>query len=246
MKRLFLILLFLASLPSNSFSSPIISGISANEINIDSGFNGTKILLFGAKSNSGHILVAVRGPKKHFLVTKKQKLFGVWYNGKLVEFQDSYGFYSDFSTTNNRDFISSLAKELEIGTENLRFKPSDKNNEKEEDEFRNELIKRMKTENLYTPNITGVDFLDDTLFKVTLNFPKNIIRGIYTVEIYLIDNGSLSSFQSIPIYVNQAGLSGKIFDFAYQQSFLYGLLAVAIALIFGWFVNYIFVRFFGK
>jgi len=79
-----------------------------------------------------------------------------------------------------------------------------------------------------------------------LDFPKNISRGIYTVEIYLINEGSLVSFQSIPIYVNQVGFSAKVLDFAFQQSFLYALLSVAIALIFGWLANYLFARFLGK
>ena len=60
-------------LSSPSVANPIISGISSNEINIDTQFNGTKILLFGAKRDAGDIIIAVRGPKKDFIVTKKQK-----------------------------------------------------------------------------------------------------------------------------------------------------------------------------
>jgi hypothetical protein len=79
-----------------------------------------------------------------------------------------------------------------------------------------------------------------------MHFPKNIARGVYTVEIYLISEDKLTSFQSIPIYVNQVGLSAKILDFAYQESFLYGLITVAIALVFGLVANYLFSRFIGK
>ena len=48
------------------------------------------------------------------------------------------------------------------------------------------------------------------------------------------------------IYVNQVGFSAKILDFAYRESFLYGLTAIFLALIFGGIANYLFARFIGK
>ena len=117
---------------------------------------------------------------------------------------------------------------------------------RKKNEFQLQLIDRLEKNQLYTTGASKVDFLDETLFKVMLDFPKNITRGVYTVEIYLINDSSLLSFQSIPIYVNQVGFSAQVLDFAYQQSFLYGLLAIAIALVVGWLANYLFARFIGK
>jgi uncharacterized protein (TIGR02186 family) len=133
-----------------------------------------------------------------------------------------------------------------LGKDNLQFGVSDKVEEKKRDEFKLQLIKNLEENQLYSSSTRPVDFLDETLFKVMLDFPKNISRGVYSVEIYLLNEGSLVSFQSIPIYVNQVGLSARILDFAYNESFLYGLLAVAVALVFGWLANYLFVRFIGK
>ncbi len=236
-------------LPSAN-ASPIISGISTNEIDIDSEFRGEKILLFGAKGDAGNIVITVRGPKRNFLAAKKQKLLGVWYNGERVKFEDSYSFYSLFSTFSNQsgDFDSTdeLLSELEIGKSNIKFKTTSSANSKKRDDLQIQLIDKMERDKLYSTGMNKVEFLDETLFKVMLHFPKNIVRGIYTVEIYLINEGELVSFQSIPIKVVQAGFSAKILDFANQESFLYGLLAVAIALVAGWIANYLFVRFVGK
>jgi len=245
MKKFLLIAaLFLIATPT--FASPIVSGISTNEISIDTKFHGAKILLFGAKGDAGNVVVAVRGPKKNFMVTRKQKLLGIWYNGERVKFKDSYSFYSLFSTFNDQEPVDQLLKDLELGKSNLQFQSSSEVSVEEKNEFRLQLVDKLEQNKLYSAGANKVDFLDETLFKVILNFPKNISRGIYTVEIYLINEGSLLSFQSIPIYVNQVGLSAKILDFAYQESFLYGLLAVALALIAGWLANYIFTHFIGK
>ena len=245
MKNFFLIaILFFITAPA--LANPIISGISTNEINIDTNFQGAKILLFGAKGDAGNVIVTVRGPKKNFMVTRKEKLLGIWYNGERVRFKDSHSFYSLFSTFNDQELTDGLLQDLELGKNNLKFNTSEEIKTEEKNEFQIQLVDKLEKNNLYSSGANKVDFLDETLFKVMLNFPKNITRGIYTVEIYLINEGSLLSFQSIPIYVNQVGLSAKILDFAYQESFLYGLLSVALALIAGWLANYVFTRFIGK
>lgn len=229
-----------------AFANPIISGISNNEINIDHKFNGTQILLFGAKGDAGSIVIAVRGPKKNYLVTKKQKMLGIWYNGDNVKFQDINSFYALFSSFNGYDIDRNLLSDLEIGSDNLHFKNFGEVAKNKKNEFEVHLVEELERQKLYMPSPKRIDFLDETLFKVMINFPKNIARGIYTVEIYLVQDDRLLSFQAIPIYVNQVGLSAKILDFATKQSMLYGLLAVIIALVTGFVANYIFVRFIGK
>lgn len=235
--------LFLISNVANA--GPIVSGISTNEINIDTNFRGADILLFGAKGDVGSIVIAVRGPKKNFMVTKKERFLGIWHNGERVKVKDLYSYYSLFSTFNDSAASTDLLALMELGKNNLIFDFSGNSDETKKDEFEALLIDKFEKSKLY-PAANKIDFLDETLFKVMLHFPKNISRGIYTVEIYLINEDNLTSFQSIPIYVNQVGLSARILDFAYQESFLYGLITVMLALVVGWIANYLFVRFIGK
>jgi len=239
------IISFLGS-SSKSWSAPIISGISTNEINIDTDFQGADILLFGAKDDFGNVVIVVRGPKKNFLVTRKEKLFGIWHNGKRVKIKDSYSYYSLFSNLRDQSPSEDIMSELELGQDKLTFNISSEVSKDDKDEFQLQLIDNFEKNKLYLNSSNGVDFLGETLFKVILKFPKNIARGVYNVEIYLLNDNSLSSFQTIPIYVNQVGISAKILDFAYNQAFLYGLLSISIALLVGWIANYLFVRFFSK
>ena len=247
MSRILVALLFIFSFFSclASKASPIISGISTNEINIDTNFQGAKILLFGAKGDSGNIVIAVRGPKKNFLITKKERFLGVWHNGERAKIKDSYSYYSLFSTFSDTSASADLLNFLEIGKSNLKFNVSKEIAANKQGEFQSQLIEKLEKDKLYSV-AAKIDFLDETLFKVILNFPKNIARGIYMVEIYLINEDNLMSFQSIPIYINQVGLSARILDFAYQESFLYGLITVLLALVVGWLANYLFARFIGK
>ena len=146
-----------------------------------------------------------------------------------------------------------MLENLELGRSNLIFKSSltDKelNNPKNkilEEEFYNSLVENLEQNHLYLVDANKIDFLDETLFKVMLQFPKNVPQGTYAVEIYLIRDDNLLSFQSIPIYVNQIGISAEISNFCYQQPLLYALFAIIIALLFGWLANILFIKFFGK
>lgn len=245
-KILILTILILGLTTTKSFCAPLISGISTNEINIDTKFKGAQILLFGAKGDAGNIVITVRGPKKNFFVTRKEKIIGIWYNATRLKFENSYSFFSLFSSYKGLEVDEEILHDLELTKDFLQFSNIQKYDEKTKNDFKIELIEEMERRKLYNNTADKVDFLDDTLFKIMLNFPKNIVQGVYTVELYLIKENSLISFQSIPIYVNQVGISAKISEFSHQQEIFYGLVAVILALVVGWITNYIFMRFIGQ
>jgi uncharacterized protein (TIGR02186 family) len=243
--RLITTFLFLAFYQT-AYAVPLVSGISSNEINVDTEFKGAQILLFGAKSDAGNIVITVRGPRKDFIVSKKQQLLGIWYNGERISFKNSYSFYSLFSTFNNGQTIEENLSDFELGKNNIKFESLPNLAPAKINEFRIQLVELLENKNFFAKGTKKIDFLDETLFKVMIDFPKNILLGTYIVEIYLINNGTILSYQSIPIFVNQVGMSAKISEFAYNQAVLYGLLAVFIAIFVGYLTNYFFVKFIKK
>jgi uncharacterized protein (TIGR02186 family) len=246
MKIILMILLCLSFTSINkAHSRPIISGISTNQINIDTKFTGAEVLLFGAKGNAGNIIVVIRGPKKDYVVSKKDKLLGVWYNKDRTLFKDSHSYYSFFSSNENEVGDERILSKLEIGKDRIQF-DIEENKNVPESEFKVEFVYNMENKNLYLSHPESIEFLDETLFKVMLRFPKNISQGTYVVDIYLIDDSELSSFQSIPIYVNQVGLSSDINQFAHNNSVLYAIVAILIAVSAGFFANFVFVKLFNK
>ncbi len=239
-----IIFLILLLFQTNAFARPIISGISTNKINIDSKFTGQEILLFGAKGDIGDIIVIVRGPKKNYIINKKSEFFGVWHNQKRVEFDDVYSYYSFFSTIGSELKNEKLIKSLQIGQDNIDLTTKKKQKEADKINFSMKFIDKMSENNLYMKNSDEIKFLDESLFKVMLGFPKNISRGEYLVEIYLVDDGNLKAFQAIPIYVNQVGFSAKVNDMAHDNSFLYAVIAISLAVVAGFIANVIFNKLF--
>ncbi|MFT6332104.1 MAG: hypothetical protein ACJAW3_000431 [Lentimonas sp.] len=221
---------------------PIISGISTNKINIDTKFTGVEVLLFGAKGDAGDIIVTIRGPKKDYMVSKKGKFLGVWFNKYRLKFNDAYSYHAFFSSDEDSKINEKLLSHLEISKEKMEFNYQE--NDFNQEEFKLEFINKLEKKELYSTNHGEISFLDESLFKAILKFPKHISKGTYIVDIYLVDGGNLIAFQAIPIYVHQIGISAKINDFAYENSILYAFAAILIAVIAGFLANFIFVRLF--
>jgi len=233
-----LILLFLTFLSFEVSAKSIISGISSNKIEIDTNFTGEEILLFGSKDVFGDIFIIVRGTKKDYIVNKKGQILGIWINEKRLKFNNSYGYYSTFGDYRAlRD--SRLFSALEMSTKDIDFDISNHKNLSQKEEFKIEFIRNLTEQELYTENSNKIDFLDENLFKVMLKFPKNISEGIYNVEIYLMEDGNLGAFQSIPIYVDKVGFSAQVSEMAFNEPVLYGILAVLIAICASLFVNFV-------
>lgn len=232
----------LACFPTKSSARPVIADLSLRQIEIDSGFTGTDILLFGARNDPGDIVVVIRGPEKSYTVRKKERTLGVWVNKKQMVLSNVNGFYVVASNRpleeiHNDYLLSSLR--IGVGQESLLNTSSTNDSDFE---FKDAFLKQEQKENLYLPSVQEISFIGDTLFRTVIRFPENIIRGIYTAEIYLFSDGQLSGIQSTPIIVSKKGFDALVYDFAYKHPLIYGIIAVAIALLAGWTAGHIFRR----
>ena len=55
----------------------------------------------------------------------------------------------------------------------------------------------------------------------------------YFVEIYLFRDGDVASAEIVPLSISKVGLGAEIYDFAHNLAPLYGLLAIALAVLAG-------------
>lgn len=236
-KFLFWVFLFLSA--SDALATPVIADLSLRQIEIDSGFTGTEILLFGARNDAGDIVVVVRGPELSYMVRKKEKILGIWMNRKQAQFNNISGFYAIAASRPLEEVRNDyLINSLQIGAENIKLLPRKSTDNIEE--FRKAFLDRQEKTNLYSLKVEKVSFIGDTLFRTIIKFPDNIPRGIYTAEIYLFSDNQLAGVQSTPIIVSKKGFEAAVFDFAHMHSFFYGVIAVALALMAGWGAGLIF------
>ena len=73
-----------------------------------------------------------------------------------------------------------------------------------------------------------------TLFRTAITMPANLTEGDYTTRIFLTRGGEIVSSYETTIDVRQVGLERWLFTLSREQSVLYGLMSLTIAIAAGW------------
>ena len=85
-----------------------------------------------------------------------------------------------------------------------------------------------------------VTFLGNRLFRAGIHLPANVPTGTYQVKVFLLQDGRVVSAQTTPLQVSKVGAEAAVYDFAYRNSALYGLIAILVALMAGWAAHLVF------
>jgi uncharacterized protein (TIGR02186 family) len=216
-------------------AQPLVVDLTSHLVAITTGFTGTDVVRFGAVDQPGDVVVAVRGPEGPVTVRRKERLLGLWANGSSVTFTGVPAFYA-LATSRPLDGIATrdqLARQR-IGVDQLSFAPVGTVSDTARAIFHAALVREKQEAGLF-PVVAGrVVFLGRTLFRTNVTFPPDVPTGAYQVSVYLFRNGQVVGAQTTPLLVSQSGVSADIQDFAYRRSLLYGLVAVALAVMAGW------------
>ena len=237
-----LIMLFL--LAPHAYGTALIIDSSTSEVKVSSSFIGTDVMVFGTANDKDDIIVVITGPTETAIVRKKGRVSGIWINKEKLEFREIPGFYAIASTRPLSEITETdELKKQKIGIHNVITTAS--LNSKDENiktfkSFKDALVRGQKTKGLYLDMPLTIDVVSKRLFKTTFHFPNNMTTGIYTVKVFSFQKQRLVSTVSKTISVEKIGIGADVFKFAKEQSALYGLLAILIAVLSGWIASVIF------
>jgi len=239
----FLVLCFTMLLPLPALAAPLVGDLSNYRIDMDSSFNGTRIFLFGTRNDNGDLVVVVRGPEKDYMVRKKEQIAGIWINRERMKFFHMPDFYWIASSRPLSEIeASSVLNQLGLGLDNLFMPPPPQVSNEKFKTFSEAFLRYQNAHKRYKAEPNNIQFMAETLFKGTIEFPDNIPPGHYTAELYLLSDGELSGMQSIPITVVKTGLDAFLYDYAHEHPALYGITAIMLALSIGWFAGRLFEK----
>ena len=89
-------------------------------------------------------------------------------------------------------------------------------------------------EGRYRLNEWAVDLDEQTLFRADVELPSDLTEGDYRVRIFLTRDGRVVDTIDRTIIVRKAGLERFLYTMSREQSALYGMLALAMAVLAGW------------
>jgi uncharacterized protein (TIGR02186 family) len=241
----------LCALTASAEAEDLVSGLSQDQIQITSNYAGTDIVVFGAiespasveTSSARDVVVVVRGPETDFAVRRKARIAGIWINRDEITLYGMPSYYFLASTRPLTKIASAeTLRRFQLGLSSVTPKGESTHSPRKGEPFRAAAIRIRERQKLYTQAPAGVEFLGYSLFRVRVPVPANVATGEYTVQVFLFRDGSVVSAQTTPLFVDQIGLERRLFNFAHDRPFAYGLATVLLAMLLGWASSLIFRR----
>ena len=221
--------------------------LSKHNIAIQSSFTGSTVVLFGvqtATDDAGSNIVAVlSGPLQNLVVRKKRKTVGIWLNRSEAVFENIPGYYAVASTGPIHKLLEREVLLLyQIGVNNVALDLAGAIEGRDYEPYREALIRHKVQQGLYFAEPAAVDFVQAGLFRVHFTFPSNVPPGTYRARVYEIQKGKIISEGVTELSIRKAGLEERIYQTAQDSPWLYGILAVVLALLSGWLAGAVFRR----
>ncbi|WP_299028445.1 TIGR02186 family protein [uncultured Sulfitobacter sp.] len=238
---LFVLALCAVTLPATA--EEIVLGLSSDTVSINTNFDGSEILVFGAVKRDApapenpplQVIVTVAGPSETKTVRRKEKKFGIWINTDAVEIDSAPSFYAISTST----LLGLSLSE----TEDVRHRVSiprairsigAPDTISNSETFSQALIRIKSKSNQYQLNEGTVSLDDQTLFRTSIALPAALTEGDYVTRIFLTRGGAVVSQYETSIYVRKVGMERWLYTLSRENAFLYGLLSLAIAIAAGW------------
>lgn len=256
MRRLLLLAIF-ALWPALSIAQQnpesIEIGLSTDRVSITADFSGADLTIFGSLENADplvsrqgryDVIVVLEGPARPALVWRKDRFLGMWINTISEMFLNVPISYSIATTRMLQDITDPDSyRRLSLGANYIYLEPAETAESPATiEEFTAALRDRKKAANLYNERIGGVEFLSQNLFRATVELAPNVPVGTHKARAFLFKAGMFIKETSAPLHIVKSGFEQSIFNVSREYGFVYGLLAVTLAMVTGWLGRIIFRR----
>ena len=254
MRRVLALLMLLASsaLAAPARAERLIVSVSNHRVTVTPNYSGEELVLFGsvekdAATPAGRnydLVVTVAGPRTDMVTRRKERRFGIWINTDYRQFLKVPTYLALFA---NRPFGEIASADVErrqqLGLNNVlltqRVGP-DFGDVVPDDAFRKAFVRLQTERGLYREDTSAVTFLTPTLFRAGIPLPAQVAIGTYDVEIKLFAGGALVAKTESAFEIVKVGFEQFVATSALQNSFVYGLVTAAMALMTGWLASIVF------
>lgn len=220
-------------------------------VNIHSTFTGETMTLFGniepdltgaRPEGSYDVIMVVRGPVADRVVRRKARQFGIMLNADYAFYADLPSFYRLVSSRPVAAILDADTLTDRLLTTALQAEASLRETTGDGEQFNAELIRLMERANLFRTNERGVAFLSPTLFTARINLPANVPSGVFLAQTFIVQNGEVVAQRAQRFMVQKIGFERFLGEASRNQSLLYGLACVCLALFTGWLGGVLFRR----
>ncbi|MEM7547843.1 MAG: TIGR02186 family protein [Pseudomonadota bacterium] len=228
----------------------VVASLSQSSVGITATFSGSEIFVFGAvdrdrladeRDDDLDVIVSVIGPEEPALVRRKSRQLGIWVNSATVTIDSAPSFYAIATTGPLREILSDTSDlRHRISIDRAVRVVGEASNVDRPADFAEAIVRLRRAAGVYFEQIDAVKVTERKLFQTAIALPANIIEGDYEARVYILREGRVIDDFATGIEVRKVGLERWIYTLAQEQSLIYGILSILVALLAGWGASEIF------
>ncbi|HWE76933.1 MAG TPA: TIGR02186 family protein [Pseudolabrys sp.] len=232
----------------------LVVSLSNERVAVTSNFVGENLVLFGTVqadpgkelADAYDLVVTVTGPRETLRTRRKERVLGIFVNLDSREFVRVPSY---LAIIGNRAFGQiagpQVLRRQQIGMDNFILTQrvgADFADTVSDDPFRKAFIRLKQQHNLYIQATAAVTFLTPSVFRGSVPVPANAPTGLYGVDVKLFAKGAVVAQTTTAFTVTKAGVEQYVAEAAQNNSLLYGLGTMSMALAVGWLASVAFRR----
>lgn len=243
--RVLFVFLLVLTPTCHAFGASVVD-LSRRHVNIDVGFQGEDVLIFGALSKDQDIVIRVLGPRRILTARRYEENYGLWFlTADEWTIPTAPSFYYMASNRSLDDIAGDDIAGDDIAAETLMntyglglvgaalkfLSPTPKN------DAQSALSETLGKNGLWRDNEGGINIQEGILFQTRFHLPFKAAAGRYQVDVFTFSQGALTSRKQTFMEVQRIGLGRTIHNLSREHGFIYGILAVLMAVLMGSFAS---------
>lgn len=202
----------------------LVVGTGIDRVAVTSRFTGRELLVFGALSHPGAVVVVLRSPPSALAITQKVQTGPIWLTGQKVTVQKLPGVYEiAASAPPDRLLPAGTRQQLGLDLQDLVAKAQFEPEPEDRPRWERAVLTAKERSGSFVLRDHAVKITDGRLFSARLDLPASLPLGHYTLKTYLIRDGRVLAQSDESIDVEQVGLEQWVADVAEREPWLFGI-----------------------
>ena len=250
-KSIFLTLLFVVGglVAGLKPAAALTAKVSPEVVPINLSYNGATLTVSGQSRAGDDLIIRItsENAEAHFKYIGKAGGL-VWMKKGDISFKNVPGVYMLYSTRDLEHLLDPATQKANlIGYDALKEVSAvvgeDEEVTRDPKKWMDEFFKFKEKENLYgikTGTVTRQHGEANDTYEVEVAWPYQAATGSYKIEALAVRDGKIVDRAETSFVVERAGMVKKLTDLAFNNSALYGIMAIVIAIVAGFAVGMIF------
>jgi len=218
--------------------------LTPDSVRIGAFFDGEWVRVSGEIPRGSQAIVEVVGKRIEEQLLRKGRHWDIWMNVGEIDIEHAPCLY--FGLTTDPSEFTRAGADAEFGYTALQKRACFAGDVARwsHDEIFSKFVKLKEREKLYGlfPGALRVAYSEGDRSRIEGKFriPSRVAPGTYQVRLSVVNHGRILDSESAELRIRIGGMPAFLASMAHAHGALYGVLAVAIALVFGFLVGFVF------